>query len=181
MDARPLKDVLTDLVGDPSAAAGALAGAGHDLPPDLVAEAVVSFAGTAPAEVAEHLAPFVTAHSGVPAESAPAEPADWAELLATAPVEPDAELDDAAPLVAPEPADAGLDELDFGAGDDTTTGPGPDLDLDADPGGDLDDEPVAVGGGPDYQDEPAAFDGRAEEFDAVDEDEDADDLDDLDG
>ncbi len=36
-------------------------------PPDLVAEAVVNYADTAPVEVAEHLAPFVTANSGVPA------------------------------------------------------------------------------------------------------------------
>ncbi|GAA1884577.1 hypothetical protein [Asanoa iriomotensis] len=179
MDARPLKDVLTDLVGDPSAAAGALAGAGHDLPPELVAEAVVSFAGTAPAEVAEHLAPFVTAHSGVPVESELDDPADWPELLATAPAEPDAELDDALPLDESDTADAGLAELDFGAGDDGTTGPDPDLDLDTDPGGDLDDEPVAVGGGPDYPDEPATATFDAEFPEEAEDDDDLDD--DLDG
>ena len=37
-----------------------------DLPPELLAEAIVSFAGTAPVEVAEHLASFVTEHSGIP-------------------------------------------------------------------------------------------------------------------
>ncbi|MDG4822727.1 hypothetical protein O7635_12790 [Asanoa sp. WMMD1127] len=142
MDARPLKDVLTDLVGDPSAAADALAGAGHDLPPELVAEAVVSFAGTAPAEVAEHLAPFVTAHSGVPVESELDAPADWFELLATAP-ETGAELDEGL-AAAPDSADGpGLGELDFGAGADAADA---DLDLDPNPGGDLDDEPVAAGG-----------------------------------
>ena len=183
MDARPLKDVLTDLVGDPSAAAGALADSGHDLPPELVAEAVVSFAGTAPAEVAEHLAPFVTAHSGVPVEPGADEPADWVELLATAPAEPDAELDDALPPEAPDAADPGLGELDFGAGDDgTTAGPGPDLDLATDPGGDLDDEPVAVGGGPEFADEPPTptFAGLPDGLDA-DEDADGDEPDDLDG
>jgi len=179
MDARPLKDVFTDLVGDPSAAAEALAGAGHDLPPDLVAEAVVSFAGTAPAEVAEHLAPFVTAHSGVPAESELDEPAGWAELLATAP-EPGTDFDDATPLDGLPADQPGLGELAFGAGSNDTAGPGPDLDLDTDPGGDLDDEPVAVGGGPsDYSGEPT--DGFAD-FDADDAaDADDDDADDLDG
>ncbi|SNT20146.1 hypothetical protein SAMN05421812_103699 [Asanoa hainanensis] len=181
MDARPLKDVFTDLVGDPSAAAEALAGAGHDLPPDLMAEAVVSFAGSAPAEVAEHLAPFVTAHSGVPVESELDEPAGWAELLATAPEPGGTELDDDVPLDLPVGDPPGAAELAFGSGD--TSGPGPDLDLDTDPGGDLDDEPVAVGGGPsDYPDDTAEFaDLDAEAVDDVGEPEDDDDLDDLDG
>jgi len=184
MDARPLKDVFTDLVGDPSATAEALAGAGHDLPPDLVAEAVVSFAGSAPAEVAEHLAPFVTAHSGVPLESELDEPAGWAELLATAP-EPDDtdDPDDAdAPFDAPLADHPGAAELAFGAG--AGDGPGPDLDLDTDPGGDLDDEPVAVGGGPsDYPDDLADTAGLTdlEGVDDADDAEDDDDTDDLDG
>lgn len=185
MDARPLKDVLTDLVGDPSAAADALAGAGHELPPDLVAEAVVSFAGTAPSDVAEHLAPFVTAHSGVPVETELDEPAGWAELLATAP-EPGTGFDDVAPPDdAPAADHPGLGELAFGAGAGATSGPGPDDDLDTDPGGDLDDEPVAVGGGPsDYPGEladTAGFDdldqGAAQDADDVDEPDDPDDLD----
>ncbi|GIF70569.1 hypothetical protein [Asanoa siamensis] len=178
MDARPLKDVLTDLVGDPSATAEALAGAGHDLPPDLVAEAVVSFAGSAPAEVAEHLAPFVTAHSGVPVDAEPGEPADWAALLATAPGT-EADLDDAAPVGDDEtPATEPL-ELAFGAGDDHTAGPDPDpdLDLDGSPDGDLDDEPVAAGGEPAYPEEPTPSAALYDD----DADDEPDDLDDLDG
>ncbi|TDV57309.1 hypothetical protein [Actinophytocola oryzae] len=112
--ARPLRELLTDLVGDAGARAGGpeayLAEHGHDLPPDLVAEAVVSFADTAPPEVAEHLAPFVTAHT------AGEEPADWFDLLTSAPVDPADDLDDLddAPLGDVD-ADPDL-SLDFGAG-----------------------------------------------------------------
>jgi hypothetical protein len=93
--ARPLRDVFTDLVGDAGAAgvpAGdpgqVLAEAGHpDLPPGLVAEAVVSYADSAPPAVAEHLAPFVIAHSPIPvaADEPEPDPAGWLDLLATAP------------------------------------------------------------------------------------------------
>ena len=121
--ARPLNELLADLVGDAGPAHGDpqeyLSANGHaDLPPDLVAEAVVSYADTAPVEVAEHLAPYVTAHSAVPAGDEPS--ADWFELLTTAPtgdLEADPELDD---LSSPSPdgdtdADPGP-ELDFGTG-----------------------------------------------------------------
>jgi hypothetical protein len=108
--ARPLRDVFADLLGDAGGArpdpAAALAAAGHpDLPPQLVAEAVVSYADTAPVEVAEHLAPYVTAHSGVPpVEEVGAGEGDddlaaagdlgrLGELFATAPAVPDADLD----------------------------------------------------------------------------------------
>jgi hypothetical protein len=125
--ARPLKDVFADLLGGggvrPDADA-VLADAGHgDLPADLVAEAVVSYADTVPVEVAEHLAPYVTAHSGVPLEAVPdegasdAEPAGWADLLATAPAV-DADLD-------------GLDER--GDGWDEIDDDGNDLDGDGEP------------------------------------------------
>jgi hypothetical protein len=60
----------------------------RDLPDDLVAEAVVSYAETAPVEIAEHLAPFVSAHSAVGSESP--SPEGWLDLLATAPVPVDA-------------------------------------------------------------------------------------------
>jgi hypothetical protein len=82
--ARPLREVFAGLAGQPSADPGeVLAAHGHpDLPADLVAEAVVSYADTAPPEVAEHLAPFVTAHSAVPTGD---EPADWHDLLSTVP------------------------------------------------------------------------------------------------
>lgn len=113
--ARPLRDVFADLTGAGNAAGdpeALLRDQGHpELPEHLVAEAVVSYAETAPAEVAEHLAPYVTAHSAVGAGEAPGdEPAvGWLDLLGTAPVGagPDAEL--AAGPAADAPAD--LDSL----------------------------------------------------------------------
>lgn len=118
-DVRPLKELLADLVGaagthahDP---AEYLADHGHDLPPELAAEAVVNFADTAPPEVAEHLAPFVTAHTtGVEPDS------DWFALLTTAPVEPTedaAVMDDTPDLDDDFDGDGDLDPgMDFGAG-----------------------------------------------------------------
>jgi hypothetical protein len=122
---RPLRDVFADLAGtDGGQAREALTLAGHEeLPDDLVSTAIAGYAGTAPAEVAEHLAPFV-AGDGVPA------PADGLALLTTAPTGPwddevpldgadgldaadgfdDVSLDDAADLDGGD--DAGLDELD---------------------------------------------------------------------
>ena len=102
-----LRELLTDLVGAAATHADGpaayLAAHGYDLPPDLVAEAVVNFADTTSPEVAEHLAPFVTAHTtGVEPES------DWFDLLTTAPV-PDDDPDDVDDL----DSDPGLD---FGAG-----------------------------------------------------------------
>lgn len=95
---RPLRDVFDGLanrpagtpggpgdLGDPGDPAAVLDGAGHsDLPDDLVAEALVSYAATAPPQVAEQLGPFVTAHSGVPGPDVdpPAELPDPAEGLA---------------------------------------------------------------------------------------------------
>jgi hypothetical protein len=191
MDARPLKDVFADLVGDPSAGADALAAAGYDLPADLVAEAVVSFAGTAPAEVAEHLAPFVTANSGVPTDDAGTD--DWFELLATAPdpTAPDLDmgedLDDGAVLDAVPAAHAGIGEFEFGAGADADGDAGTDLDavtdddLDTDPD-DFDDS--AVGATDDPADEPALeiVGDLSGDLDDADDDasDDADDAD-LDG
>ncbi len=120
-EARPLRDVFADLVGDEAARQahaadpeGFLAAAGHaDLPDGLVGEAIVSYADTAPAEVAEHLAPFVMAHSPVPVEddlpAAALDAAHGLDLLSTAPAEP--VLDDptlaahaGAELVGPEAA-----------------------------------------------------------------------------
>lgn len=131
--ARPLRDVFTDLTGDEEARRahaadpeGYLSAQGHpDLPADLVAEAVVSFADAAPPPVAEHLAPYVMEHSSVPYGEEVGPPAEgWLDLLATAPPvdayeEPrpddpgawfgDADgLDDGAP---------GGGDLDFGLGD----------------------------------------------------------------
>jgi hypothetical protein len=149
--ARPLRDVFADLTGggnatdDPQALLG---DHGHPaLPEHLVAEAVVSYADTAPAEVAEHLAPYVTTHSAVGADPMPGDesPADWLDLLSTAPAGPDladepADIDDLTP-----PPD-GLDDatgpddpgpaLDFGTGAGVETDGGSD---DAGPDGSGDD------------------------------------------
>ncbi|MBX6751045.1 MAG: hypothetical protein IRY85_15450 [Micromonosporaceae bacterium] len=93
--ARPLRNVFADLAGgrDFGASSGmapeeVLAAHGHpDLPEGLVAEAVVSYADTAPVEVAEHLAPYVRAHTAVPQPGGgTGEPEPhWYDLLTTAP------------------------------------------------------------------------------------------------
>lgn len=125
--ARPLREVFAELaatgspVDDP---AGLLASHGHvGLPEHLVAEAVVSYADTAPTEVAEHLARYVMAHTPIgdhPGDDA----ASWFELLGTAP---------AGASLLDEPAD--LDDLPAGPLD--RTGSVLD-DLESDPGTDLD-------------------------------------------
>jgi hypothetical protein len=67
--ARPLRDVFADLVGTdtPHRPHRTGRGAAGQRPPrparHLVAEAVGSYADTAPIEVAEHLSPYVMAHS----------------------------------------------------------------------------------------------------------------------
>lgn len=114
-EARPLRELLADLAGDPSARAEGpsayLAEHGHaDLPADLVAEAVVNYADTAPPEVAEQLAPFVTAHT-----AGDEHPADWFDLLTTAP----GTLPDDLDALDPTPPQ----------GDDFTPDPGPTLDF----------------------------------------------------
>lgn len=133
MDARPLRDLLADLVGDASARqaygadpAGYLAAHGHpDLPEQLVAEAVVSYADTAPVEVAEALAPYVSGHGPVPDPDAHG---DWFELLTTADAADDDPFGEQPDVV--EALDEWTDpaELDFGAGapssvDDVDHGP----------------------------------------------------------
>lgn len=110
--ARPLREVLGELVGDESARRALVADseqvlreAGHaGLPEGLVAEAVVSYADTAVIEVAEHLAPFVMARSAVPLEEADAgpDPRQALELLTTVPA---ASLGDE-PQPEPAPGDA---------------------------------------------------------------------------
>src|SRR5215469_14962088 len=92
--ARPLRDVFADLSGtaagsgvDARSPEALLADAGHpQLPAGLVAEAVVSYADTAPIEVAEHLAPYVMAHSAVPTGAVDdVDQPRWLELLSAAP------------------------------------------------------------------------------------------------
>jgi hypothetical protein len=148
--ARPLRDVFADLVTDEDARRahaadpdGFLQAHGHTgLSGQLVNEAIVNYADTAPTEVAEHLAPFVMAHSPVPVDdpAAGADGADGLHLLATAPAEayldelPDDGLDDdlggglaggldgdlaAGPGHPVDPAAVAADpfDLDFGQGD----------------------------------------------------------------
>lgn len=99
--ARSLHEIFAGLSGDAAAldeAAAVLDANGYaDLPAELLAQAVVSYAETAPVEVAEHLAPFVMAHSQVVGEAAvPDDLAAPLDLLASAPAVPvdAAELDD---------------------------------------------------------------------------------------
>jgi hypothetical protein len=125
--ARPLRDVFTDLTGEGATGAGTepdelLRAQGHeDLGDDLIGEALVNFADSAPFEVAEHLAQFVMAHSPVPMidpESAAGDLPDWVDLLASAPpVDGVAEIGD--------DGSAGLDGLDaIGDADDDGTDDG---------------------------------------------------------
>ena len=121
MDARPLRDLLADLVGDASARqaygadpAGYLAAHGHpDLPEQLVAEAVVSYADTAPVEVAEALAPYVSGHGPVPVPEAHG---DWFELLTSADVADDDPFGEQFDVVETPGEWTDPAELDFGAG-----------------------------------------------------------------
>ncbi|GAA0445875.1 hypothetical protein Aca07nite_03870 [Actinoplanes capillaceus] len=103
----PLRDVFAGLAGPGSAPGDFL----RELPEELVAEAVVSYADTAPVEVAEHLASFVSAHSAVGAETAGE--LGWLDLLTTAPVEAGTEIDET--------------DLDFGTGADAVEVDQPDL------------------------------------------------------
>jgi hypothetical protein len=133
---RPLRELLADLVGDAGARSGGpeayLAEHGHpDLPPDLVAEAVVSFADTAPPEVAEHLAPFVTAHTAGDEESA-----DWFDLLASAPSDPADDLDQ----LDDDPEPWSMDDFDSDPGPGLDFGAGADAVDDVDHAAALDDE-----------------------------------------
>jgi hypothetical protein len=133
---RPLHTVFTELLRDDVARqayaadpGGLLGPAGHaELPDDLLAEAIVSFADTAPPEVAEHLAPFVMAHSAVPLDdNEPPAASTGLELLADAPADVADRLgvDDLDAVLGAAQAEGGsayvdsgspLDDLDFGGG-----------------------------------------------------------------
>jgi hypothetical protein len=126
--ARPLRDVFADLAGDhgDAMAPDVLAAHGHpDLPDGLVAEAVVNYADTAPIEVAQHLAPYVMAHSPVPQPDGDDEPPPWLHALTSAPVVVEVPPD---PVDEHPMADHALD-LDFGAGDETAPHHHPDVHL----------------------------------------------------
>jgi hypothetical protein len=137
--ARPLRDVFADATGDEAARASdpaeLLRSSGHeDLPDTLVAEAVTSYADTAPVEVAEHLSRYVMANSAVPGVGTEVDPSSWLEALSTAPemlattVDPAAAGLDQEPQYGPDAATpdgadgAGVDggyalDLDFGFGE----------------------------------------------------------------
>ncbi|WFE22151.1 hypothetical protein O7621_01910 [Solwaraspora sp. WMMD937] len=123
--ARSLHEIFAGLPGDAAAhsdVAAVLDANGYaDLSPELLAQAVVSFADTAPAEVAEHLAPFVTAHSQVGGDgTVPDDLASPLDLLATAP---------APAFDAPTPDDPAFDRLDLdGPGFDAVPPDGPGFD-----------------------------------------------------
>jgi hypothetical protein len=117
--ARPLRDVFADATGDEAARASdpaeLLRANGHeDLPDTLVAEAVTSYADTAPVEVAEHLSQYVMANSAVPGVGTEIDPSGWLEAVSTAPemlqatVDPAAGLDEEPPY-EPDTADATAD------------------------------------------------------------------------
>lgn len=91
---RPLRDAFNEVSGSAGQAGTAgpeqvLRAAGHpDLPGELLGEAVVNYADSAPPEVAEHLAPLVMAHTGIVAHArnvGEIDPEQWLDRLATAP------------------------------------------------------------------------------------------------
>jgi hypothetical protein len=134
--ARPLRDVFADVTGDEAARASDpaefLRSSGHeDLPDTLVAEAVTSYADTAPVEVAEHLSQYVMSNSAVPGIGADVDPSSWLEALAGAPELLESTVD---------PAAAGLDdEPRYEAGEATSDTGDATLDTDGDDAGfDLD-------------------------------------------
>ncbi|RSM64513.1 hypothetical protein DMB66_19485 [Actinoplanes sp. ATCC 53533] len=116
--ARSLHEIITGLTGEAGTsddlAAALHAGGYPDLPQDLLAEAVVSFAHTAPAEIAEQLAPFVMAHGPIAhGDTTAGDIGRLPDLLAAARA---AEPDGGSVLEIPEidpPADTG----DVGAAD----------------------------------------------------------------
>ncbi|GGQ82434.1 hypothetical protein [Couchioplanes azureus] len=119
--ARSLHEIfagLTGAAGTPGDLSAVLRDGGYpDLPQELLAEAVVSFADTARAEVAEHLAPFVRAHGPiVEGDTAAGDIGNLLDLLATAPA---ADLDESATPAMPEidpPLGAGEAHLPDGQG-----------------------------------------------------------------
>jgi hypothetical protein len=116
-----LREVFDELAGGGDAdPAGALADRGYgELPEPLLSEAIVSYADTAPVEVAEHLSPFVMVHSAVPVDrDGDVAAGDGLELLATAPEPIVADDDGVEEPAAAEPANGELsfEEFEFGHG-----------------------------------------------------------------
>jgi hypothetical protein len=179
--ARPLRDVLAEVVNGGPGRDAALAdpaaflrAAGHgDLPPELVTEAVVHHAASAPLPVAEHLASFVVAHGPVDGD-----PVD----LDTEPPSALDALDALGSYSVVEP-DGLDDELAFGVGGSelSAVAAEPDDELD-----ELDALALTGGGEPALDqrselDSPAGFELTDDDHDVVDPDiDDIDDIDDLD-
>nr|MDT0663166.1 hypothetical protein [Micromonospora sp. DSM 115978] len=205
--ARSLHEIITGFTGDAGTsgdlAAVLRAGGFADLPQDLLAEAVISFADTAPAEIAEHLAPFVMAHGPIaPVDVAAGDIDRLPELLATVrATEPDeGPVPEMTDIDQPTGADL-LDGENYGVGDaaagagsatpDTAFGHG------ADPGRPepADDvvfdaeapEAAPAGSGDAHQavahDDPAALDELAPQVDpwALPQTDDTPEIDDIDG
>jgi hypothetical protein len=125
---RPLRDIFAGLAEQPAGPEDAgsstpdpqsLLAEYHDLPGDLLITAIGSYADTAPAEVAEHLAGFV-AEPG-------ADPVDGLNLLTSAPAGVWEDEVDLSGAPGAEGVEAGLDLDDLGTADDldlSETGPG---------------------------------------------------------
>lgn len=130
---QPLREVFGALAGaGADAAEQALDEAGHgDLPSGLVAEAVASYADTAPIEVAEHLAPFVTTYRATGENPDPdaalnllvSAPLPEPDLPTAAPSLLDAEVQAAPPQTPGEAGTAPVAALDFGSGESGLGGP----------------------------------------------------------
>jgi hypothetical protein len=114
-----LREVFDELAGGGEAdPAGALADRGYgELPEPLLSEAIVSYADTAPVEVAEHLSPFVMVHSAVPVDG-DVTAGDGLALLATAPepIVADDQGTEEPAAAEPDAGDSSFEEFDFGHG-----------------------------------------------------------------
>ncbi|HYY12519.1 MAG TPA: hypothetical protein VE781_16395 [Kineosporiaceae bacterium] len=123
MEARSLRDLFAEMpegaTGEPAELLRA-AGFG-DVPQPLLAEAITSYAGTAPLEVAEHLSPFAVAHGPLPDADSAASAGldDGFDLLRSAPAvdEHHPEVPDADPAAHLDTG-APHDVLHHGAADD---------------------------------------------------------------
>src|SRR3954454_1961710 len=150
---RPLRDVFADLAGHTDHSEPAVDSDGDesspvprslladyaDLPDDLLGTAIDSYASTAPAEVAEHLAGFVATPG--------ADPSDGLDLLVSVPAgtwESEVELTDPTGPADPN----GPDSLDGGSGDVV-------LDIDGDVVLDIDQDDQNLGHDLDVDHDPA--------------------------
>ena len=112
-----LRELFERLAGESQDPHAALEAAGYgDLEPHLINEAIVNYAHGAPIEVAEHLSPFVIAHSGVPqgAEGVHETPdtVDGLSMLSSAPAEAELPGDHLDPNSGGHHDGHGVDHLD---------------------------------------------------------------------